>query len=221
MNTPAIAPIATRTLHDELTDRLRTMILDCRLAPGSKVNEGALAAEFQVSRTPLREALRSLAGEGLVLLTPRRGATIAEVTQADLEEAFPILGALEALAGELACLHITAQGIERIRALQAELEASQGAGDLAAYRRANDAIHRLILETAGNATLTRLMQGLDARVRRARAMANLSPERWAQAVAEHAEITEALTARDAERLGAILRRHIANKLAALRAQLAP
>ncbi len=219
MNESPIAPIATRTLHDELTDRLRTMILDCRLAPGAKVNEGALSAEFRVSRTPLREALRSLAGEGLVVLTPRRGATVAEVTRADLEEAFPILGALEALAGELACTRITEAGIGRIRALQAELEAAHAARDLAAYRRANDAIHRLILETAGNATLERLMQGLDGRVRRARAMANLAPARWAQAVAEHAEITEALAARDGERLAAILKRHIANKLAALRAQL--
>ncbi|MEM9147992.1 MAG: GntR family transcriptional regulator [Pseudomonadota bacterium] len=203
------------TLHQQLTDRLRRMIVEGMLAPGAKINEQALAERFGVSRTPMREAIRALATEGLVVLTPRRGAAVAPITRADLEEAFPVLGALEALAGELAAQRITEAGIGTARDLHARLVASHSDGDFRGYSKANAAIHRLILDFAGNETLTRMLQSLDGRVRRARVQANISPERWAAAVAEHAEILAALEARDGPRLGAVLRQHIANKLTSL------
>lgn len=207
------------TLHDALVDRLRVMIIEAALAPGSKVNEQALCERFSVSRTPLREALRSLAVEGLVVITPRRGATIAPVTRADLEEAFPVVGALEALAGELACANVSDADIARAKELQAQLVSEHQAGDLHGYSTTNAAIHRLIVDAAANPTLKRLLRTVDGRVRRARYLANMSEIRWAAAVAEHEEILSALVARDGARLGAILRRHIANKLAALCEQL--
>lgn len=215
----AAAPIERGTLHDALVDRLRDLIVRGELAPGSKVNEQALCDLFDVSRTPLREALRSLAAEGLVVLTPRRGASIAKVTRQDLEEAFPILGALEALAGELACQKISEQEIARARRLQEDMQAQHRHGDLEGYSATNAEIHRLILGAADNPTLARMLKSLDARVRRARYLVNLSGARWAAAVAEHEEILAALTARDGARLGAVLKRHIANKLASLQAQL--
>ncbi|MEL6318001.1 MAG: GntR family transcriptional regulator [Pseudomonadota bacterium] len=213
------APIAVRTLHDELVDRLRSLIVDGTLAPGMKVNEQMLCDQFGVSRTPLREALRSLAGEGLIVQTPRRGAMVAPITRADLEEAFPIVGALEALAGELAAPNFTDADLIAADALQTRLEAAHADGDLAAHRAANEATHALILKVAANPTLERLIRGLDARVSRARRMANLSAERWGQAVTEHREILEAMRARDGAWLGAALKRHLANKLSALRDHL--
>lgn len=213
------APIAVRTLHEELVDRLRALIVDGALEPGAKINEQALCDRFGVSRTPLREALRSLAGEGLVIQTPRRGAAVAAITRSDLEEAFPIVGALEALAGELAAPNLTDADLERARELQKRLEAAHRQNDLAEHRAANDEVHALIQGAAANPTLTRMIQGLDAKVSRARRMANLSADRWAQAVDEHQEILAAMEARDGARLGAVLKRHLANKLSTLLAQL--
>ena len=214
-----VQAFSRRPLHDDLVEHLRDLIVRGELAPGSKVQEQALCDQFQVSRTPIREALRSLASEGLVVLTPRRGATIAEVTRQDLEEAFPIVGALEALAGELACRKITDAEIDRARALQAQLVEAHEAEDLASYSAANAAIHRLILDAADNPLLTQMLKSLDGRVRRARYLANLSGARWAAAVVEHALILDAIEQRDGSRLGQILRVHLGNKLASLLSQL--
>ncbi|MEM6933893.1 MAG: GntR family transcriptional regulator [Pseudomonadota bacterium] len=213
-------PIPRRPLHDDLVEQLRDLIVRSTLAPGSKVQEQVLCEKFQVSRTPMREALRSLAAEGLVVLTPRRGATIAEVTQKDLDEAFPIVGALEALAGELACQNITDAEIARARALQGDLVRSHDEQDLATYSATNAAIHQLILDVASNPTLAQMLKSLDGRVRRARYLVNISGVRWAAAVAEHQLILEALEERDGKKLGAILKDHIANKLISLSRQIA-
>ena len=101
------APIARRPLHEELAEHLRQLIIECALEPGSKISEKNLCAQFAVSRTPLREALKLLSTEGLVQLTPHRGASVTELTTEELEHIFPVMGALEALAGELACQHVT------------------------------------------------------------------------------------------------------------------
>ena len=99
----ALTPIKRQSLHDELTSRLRHLIIEGDLPPGEKLSEKDLCAQFDVSRTPLRESLKVLATEGLVQLTPNRGASVSPLTISDLEEAFPIMGALEAVSGELAC----------------------------------------------------------------------------------------------------------------------
>ncbi|GMG81735.1 GntR family transcriptional regulator [Paralimibaculum aggregatum] len=213
-----IAAIDRRPLAAELTDRLRVLIIEGTLPPEAKLSEQALCARFAVSRTPLREALRSLAAEGLVVMRPGRGAAVAPLTLAELDELFPVIGVLEGLAGELAARNITDAGIARLRMLQAELVAQHRAGDLPGYLRTNAEIHAAIREAAGNATLSASIAHLDAKLRRARCLANLSPERWAEAVEEHALILDALAARDGARLAAVLRRHLANKGAALTRQ---
>lgn len=207
-------------LHDELAEQLRDLIIRGVLAPGSKVQEQVLCDQFGVSRTPLREALRSLGSEGLILHTPRRGTTISPVTLADLEEAFPILGALEGLAGELACQNISDAAIAEARDLQARMEREHAAGDREAYFRTNEDIHRLILAAADNPTLARMIHSLDGRVRRARYFANVSTDRWSQAVSEHAEMLVALEVRDATALRRLLTRHLANKFEAIARRLA-
>ena len=202
--------IVRRTLHDELLDRLRQMIIHGDLAPGDKVPEKDLCDRFGVSRTPLREALKVLASEGLVTLTPNRGAMVSELTLADLEEAFPVLGALEALSGEMACAHITDAEIAEIRALHQAMVKHHESGDLGAYFRLNQQIHEALLDAARNQTLATAYRGLADRIRRARYIANMSAERWAQAVTEHEQILEALENRDGAALAGILKRHLAN-----------
>ena len=212
MSIDVAAPIQRRPLHNELADRLRHMIVEGELAPGEKLAEKELCDQFGVSRTPLREAMRVLATEGLVQLTPNRGCAVAKLTLADLDEAFPIMGALEALSGELACQHITDAELARIRELHDRMVAKYQAGALRDYFKLNEQIHQMILDAARNPTLAQMQLSLSGRVRRARYMANMSPARWSAAVAEHERILEALSARDGKRLAVILKEHLANKL---------
>lgn len=212
MSIEVAAPIQRRPLHNELADRLRHMIVEGELAPGEKLAEKELCEQFGVSRTPLREAMKVLATEGLVRLTPNRGCTVARLTLADLDEAFPIMGALEALSGELACQHITDAELDRIQELHDRMVRRYEAGALRDYFKLNEQIHEMILDAARNPTLAQMQLSLSGRVRRARYMANMSPARWRKAVDEHEKILEALKARDAKRLAVLLKEHLANKL---------
>ncbi len=215
-----IESIARRSLHVELVDRLHTMIVEGTLPPGGKIPEKALCERFGVSRTPMREALKVLAADGLVSLAPNRGAWVSKMTVAELEEVFPIMGALEALSGELACERITDTQIEHIRNLHKEMLTHYRAGDLTGYFRANQKIHEAILEAADNATLATQYRTLASRVRRARYLANMSDERWARAVAEHEQILQALENRQGAQLAVILRQHLKNKFETVRQWLA-
>jgi DNA-binding GntR family transcriptional regulator len=208
---PTSGPVARGALHDRLVARLRDLIIEGEFAPGSRVPERALCQRFQVSRTPLREALKVLAADGLIQLAPNRGARVAALTVADVEEMFPVMGALEALAGELAAGRITEEGLAEVRALHYQMVLHHKRGELAAYFRLNQQIHEKIMAAAGNPTLAALYQSLAGRIRRARYLANMSAKRWARAVEEHEAILAALEARDGPRLGAILKDHLKNK----------
>jgi DNA-binding GntR family transcriptional regulator len=214
-----LAPIERRPLHNELAERLRHLIVEGDLAPGEKLSERDLCSRFGVSRTPLREALKVLSTEGLVRLIPHRGAAVSKLTISDLEEAFPIMGALEAVAGELACRHITDEEIAQLQAIHMEMVAEHRARNLERYFALNQRIHEGILAAARNPTLAQMQRGLAGRVRRARYMANMSAARWAEAVREHEAILEALSARDGERLATLLKTHLANKLVTVREAL--
>jgi DNA-binding GntR family transcriptional regulator len=211
----AITPIQRRQLHEEAVDRLRDLIVRGELAPGIRLNERLLCERLAISRTPLREALKLLAAEGLVELLPNRGAVVAPIDAQRLAETLAVMGALEALAGEAACLQAKPERIEEIRALHERMLAMHARGDLAGYFRYNQAIHLAIVEAAGNAVLANTYRQLNANVRRARYMANLSRERWDAAVSEHEEILRALEARDVARLKKLLQDHLANKLASV------
>ena len=166
---------------------------------------------FGISRTPLREALKVMANEGLVLLLPNRGARVTRLTRRDVEDMFHVMGALEALSGELACERITDDGIAEIRALHYEMLAAYARRDRREYFRLNQAIHAAILAAADNPVLATMYNGLAGRIRRVRYMANMEQERWDQAVREHDQILDALAARDAPRLAAQLRAHLMHK----------
>lgn len=205
-------PIARRLLHDELVDEIRHLIASGELAPGTKIPERALCERFGVSRTPLREALKMLASQGLVKLTPNRGASVSLLTVEELEDAFPVMGALEALSGEIACRRITDAEIARIDDLHRQMIGHWRRRELAPYFRLNQEIHEAILNATRNATLKAHYRSLAGRILGARYIANLSDERWAEAVAEHEAILAALKGRDGPRLAALLKAHLARKL---------
>jgi DNA-binding GntR family transcriptional regulator len=205
-------PIVRRPLHEEATDRLRDLIVQGRLAAGARLNERLLTAQLGVSRTPLREAFKVLATEGLVELLPNRGAIVSQLDPVRLSETLAVMGALDALAGELACRNATDAQLNEIRALHYEMLAYHARGDLAGYFKFNQAIHLKIVKYSGNAMLYNTYRQLNATMQRARYMANLSKERWMEAVREHEEILAALSARDVKRIRALLADHLAHKL---------
>ena len=213
------ARIRRVSLHDEVVARLRELVLEGELAPGTRIPEKTLCERFGVSRTPLREALKVLAAEGLLKLLPNRGAEVTRITPGEVEEMFAVMAALESAAGEAACRRIQDAEIAEIRALHARMLAYHRAGDRPAYFELNQQIHRRIVEIAGNSVLAGVYGALAARIRRARYFANLSPERWDEAVHEHQAILEALAARDGARLARLLSDHLRNKGAAVQSAL--
>ena len=214
-------PIPRRTLHAELVERLSEMIHSGELAAGSKIPEKELCERFVVSRTPLREALKVLASDGLIKLTPNRGASVTELTLEDIEEVFPVMASLEALSGELACQRINDQNLMAIQQMHDEMVGYYHQRNLPEYFRVNQAIHQRILEIAGNKTLSSTYQSLAGRIARARYLANMSAQRWAHAVEEHEHMLAALKKRDGKALAQILRDHLMTKFEAVRVNLSP
>ena len=201
-----------RLLAAEVLERLRDLIIQGELAPGVKLNERVLCERLRTSRTPVREAIKYLASEGLVELLPNRGAIVTPITAATVREMFVLLAALEALAGELACANASEADIAEIRALHYQMLAHHARGELAPYFRCNQEIHLRLVECTGNATLLNTYRALNGHVRRARYMANLSRERWDHAVEEHQSILDALVRRDKALLPVLLRKHLENKM---------
>ncbi len=206
-----IESIARKSLHEELVERLREIILEGGLEAGAKVPERALCERLGVSRTPMREALKVLAADKLVTLVPNRGAIVRALTREDIDELFPVIGALESLAGEQACARITDAEIEDIVALHEDMLTHYRDGRLRDYFRRNQQIHEALVEASGNGLLVEQYRALSAPLRRARYVANLSGRRWADAVSEHEAMIDALRLRDGERLAAILKEHLRKK----------
>jgi DNA-binding GntR family transcriptional regulator len=175
------------------------------------VPEKDLCALFGVSRTPLREALKVLAAERLVSLEPNRGAWVTSVTPEDVREVYPVMGALEGLAAELACDRMTDDEARNLRSLHDQMIDAYRAGSRDAFFRFNQAIHEAILDAARNATLTEQYHGLAARVRQARYVARMTDAQWARAVDEHEAMIRCIETRDGPELARILRLHLRHK----------
>jgi DNA-binding GntR family transcriptional regulator len=208
---PALGPILRPTLHDEVVERLRALIIEGDLLPESRIPELALSRRLGISRTPLREALKVLAAEGLVTLMPHRGATVTTLDARSVDYMFQVLEALEPLAAELACSHMPQSAIDDVRQWHDEMIRCYKRRERAEYFRLNQRIHETIVRACGNPILITIYEGLGSRVRYARYMVNLSAESWQQAVSEHVEILDALAARNGKRLARILRRHLHHK----------
>lgn len=214
-----IVPNGQSTLHEDVVNKLRELIFDGQLADETRIPEKQLCARFGISRTPLREALKVLAREGLISLLPHRGARVVKLKPSDIDEVFPVMGALEAVAGEAACRNISEEGIAEIRALHYQMALHHTRGERADYFRLNQRIHEKIMEAAGNPTLSQIYKSLSLRIRRARYMANIPQQRWDQAMAEHELILQTLAARDGAKLGQLLKTHLLNKSEVVKATI--
>ena len=206
-----VGPIVRPSLHNEVIARLRALIVDGALPPGSTVPELAICKQLGVSRTPLREALKVLAAEGLVTLMPQRGAVVTKLDAQSVDYMFQVLESLEPLAGELACLHMPQSAIDEVCQWHKELIRHYERRERDGYFRLNKLIHEAIVKGCGNPILITIYEGLGSRVHYARYMVNLSSESWRQAVDEHTEILDALVARNGKKLARILRQHLRHK----------
>ncbi|MEY4748451.1 MAG: hypothetical protein RIQ60_665 [Pseudomonadota bacterium] len=199
------------TLQQDVVQRLRQRIVEGELAPGAKLNERELSELLAVSRTPLREALRMLAAEGLVELLPNRGAVVAQMSRQDVADSFEVIAGLEAQAGELAAARITPAALAELRATHYEMLAAYTRRDLPTYYRLNAIIHAHINAAAGNRVLTQTWATLNARLQALRFRSNFDEGKWQRAVGEHERMVELLAAGDGAALGGLLRLHLLNK----------
>jgi DNA-binding GntR family transcriptional regulator len=206
-----IISIPRQVLHQEVAVRLRQRIVEGQLAPGAKLNERELAEALNVSRTPLREAIKMLAAEGLVELLPNRGAGVAQMSEQDVIDTFEVIAGLEGQSGELAAQRISEAELAEIRALHFEMMAAWTRRDLPTYYRINAQIHTLINAAARNPVLAQTWRNVNARLQALRFRSNFDEAKWKRAVKEHERMVELLAARDAAGLRALLIAHLMHK----------
>ena len=195
-------------LHEHAAKKLRTLIVRGDLLPGEPLLEVNLSQALGISRTPLREALKQLAAEGLVELRLNRGAVVASLRHEELAELFEAVSGIERCAAELAAIRMTAQDVERLEVLQKRIEHHRDRGELRDYFEVNQQIHGTIVGFARNGVLKASHDALLARVERARFFALSADGRWDESVREHRQILAALKARDAARAGQLLAHHV-------------
>lgn len=186
------------------------MILSGELAPGERLREISMSKQLGMSRTPIREAFRTLAAEGLVDLLPNRSVLVSELDKGQAAEVFVVLGALEALAAELACQNMTADQIEYLAELQDDLQRHFLNSDRRSYLEANRLIHAHIVDASRNHALILAWRLLLPRAERARQISTRDHGRWAEAYSEHGRIFTAIVARDTALVKRLMAEHFAN-----------
>ncbi|UYG07010.1 GntR family transcriptional regulator [Halomonas sp. M4R1S46] len=207
-DTPPQPRLRRLSLYEVVAERLREMVLEGELPPGSRISEKRLCETFEVSRTPLREALKVLANEGLVELLPNRGAKVTEVEPGEVADLFEVMVELEGLSGRLLASRAGEAEVAEIRELHQRMMSHYRRQERPEYFALNQQLHRRLTEIAGNAVLLELETSLTVKVTRARYAANLQLGRWEESAREHGEILAALEARDGEALSCAMRKHM-------------
>jgi len=212
MTASRIAPLA---LYQEVAERLRQRIFSHELPPGTWVDEQALAEQYGISRTPLREALKVLASEGLVTLKPRRGCYVTEISDRDLDEVFTIMALLEGECARNSADRASAAELEELQGIHRDLEHAAEAQDIDRFFEANQAFHHRVQSLADNRWLLQVIEDLRKVIKLSRHHSLFSEGRLEQSLAEHRNILDALLARDADAAEARMREHIRSGRAAL------
>jgi DNA-binding GntR family transcriptional regulator len=205
-NTVRLVP--RRSLHSDVLAALRDMIIEGELPAGERINETALYPQLGVSRTPLREALKALASEGLVELVPNRGAVVRRFTLNDVTQMLEAVKVIEMFAARAACERAGADEISALQSLHSRMRACYNEGDRLEYFKLNQEIHSGLVHAAHNEPLAAMHTGLQARLKRIRYIGNEAPQKWSGAMGEHEEMMVALTARDRDSLAEVVGRHM-------------
>jgi DNA-binding GntR family transcriptional regulator len=210
-------PLRGTSLHDGVAARLRSMVFERQLAPGQWVDEKALAEAWQISRTPLREALKVLAAEGLVELVPQRGCRVVQLTDADAEQLFPVMALLEGRCAHEAALRASDADLLDLQRLHDDLERHAAAQDGDGYYRANHVFHSRVQALAANRWLDRATGELRRFLRLLRGRQLSLPGRIERSINEHRVLIDALRQRDAARAERAMHDHLMAQLQALQA----
>lgn len=208
-----LAPIPRVTLHDAVLNQVRDMIIEGKLPPGARIQEGQIGVLLGVSRTPIREAIKTLVSEGLVEIVPAKGAVVRRFSIEDIANILEALKIIEQSAGTLACERASEAQLQSIRQIHEQMLQRFRQRDRLSYFKLNQLIHTEIVRASGNPTLVEIHDHLQARIKRIRFVGNEQPDRWSGAVADHEEIIDALVARDASRLAHALGMHLDKTLA--------
>jgi DNA-binding GntR family transcriptional regulator len=205
-------PLARRALYEDVAERLRGQIFARELEPGAWIDEMKLAAEYGISRTPLREALKVLAAEGLVTMKPRRGAYVAEMSRDDVAQIYHLLSLLEAdAAGEVA-RHASTTQLARLVQLHERLEKQVRQRD--AFFAANEQFHMALLDIAGNRWRLQIVADLRKVMKLNRHHSLFKQGRLSDSLAEHRALMSAITAREGAKAAKLMREHFASGLEA-------
>ncbi len=208
LSTPSAESIARPSLFEQLADRLRQMIIEQDLPPGSRIDEKRLCEIFEISRTPLREALKVLASEGLVELMPNRSARVSALHREGVAEMFDVISWLDREAGRLAARNITDDQLNELKKIHAKMLQMYKQRKKTEYFRLNGSLHRLIIEAAGNQVLRDMYANILVHVQRARYFSLELQNHWDRGVKEHEEILDALDQRDGQLASRLLYRHV-------------
>lgn len=204
------------SLHDDVANQLRERIFGAQLAPGSFIDEARLCEEMAISRTPLREALKVLAAEGLVRHEPRRGSFVNQVTEQDLDDIFPVIALLEGRCAHEAATHANDGDIAALETMHRRLQAHARNRDIQGYYAANFAIHEAIITLANNKWLAQVIADLRKILKLARLQQLHAPGRLEQSLSEHMAVFAAIKARDGDTADAAMRTHLLRQREALR-----
>ncbi len=204
---PYSAAIKRASLHHHVVDKLREMISRGDLPAGERLNEVTLAQAIGVSRTPMREAVKLLASEGLLELLPGRGARVRQYSAEELVDIFDVLGALERHAIEIAVSRMTPNVLGQIERLHKQLGEAHASRNRKAYFKANQKLHALIVELAGNPALASTHKTLTKQSVHNRHETLISEQRWQESAAEHQAIFDAIIEGDGAKAGLLMLDH--------------
>ena len=210
-------PLRPASLHEEVATRLRNMVFERQLAPGQWIDEMALAGAWQISRTPLREALKVLAAEGLVTAVPRQGCKVTEMSEDDADQLFPVMALLEGRCAFEAVRKATPTDVKQLRQLHAMLEKHAAARNIDGYYRANHDFHSKVQALADNRWLDRATTDLRRFLRLLRGRQLNWPGRIEASINEHRVLMDAVEQRDTARAERVMHDHLMAQLAALKA----
>lgn len=212
MHNNQIQPLA---LYQQVAERLRQRIFSHDLEPGAWIDEQAVAEQYGISRTPLREALKVLAAEGLVTLKPRRGCYVNEISDRDLDEVFAVLALLEGQCAADCAQRASPTQLAQLQQIHDALESATKEQDIEAYFTANQAFHRLVQEVADNHRLQQVIRDLRKVVKLSRHNSLRSDGRLEQSLEEHRQLLAAILAHDSVAAEAHMRTHILSARKAL------
>ncbi|MBW2338698.1 MAG: GntR family transcriptional regulator [Deltaproteobacteria bacterium] len=207
--------IQKKTLHQEIANNLREMIMSGELQEGDKIKENELCIVMEISKTPLREALRVLSAEGLIRLIPNRGSYVTTPTFEEIKEMFDVMSVLEGVCARTAAEKMSSGDFKKLEDIHHQLEKNFRLKDQKQYIHHNNLYHAFVQELAGNKTLNQIVNGLRQKILLYRFKSLNLSGRFKQSIQEHRDLLEAFRNRDAEKAELLMTSHMKKQSEAL------